>query len=255
VSTQPATVQVVSRRERARAATIEEIKDTALRLMHEQGTTDIRFSDIARLMGMTAPALYRYFADRDELLAALMVDAYDSLGQAVAVARDAVDPSDYTGRLLAVGNAYRTWARAERERFALILGMPVPGFVPPEEGETTEAMRRAMTQLKSLFVEAAKRGELGPPAVHEVSTDLLDCLLGQQHLGDATEDDKLLTPANFQACLHVWSALHGFTSLEAYGHLDWLTSEARDSVFRSLVLFLARSAGLPVSGQAAGTTA
>jgi AcrR family transcriptional regulator len=246
VSADATTVQVVSRRERARAATIEEIKDTALRLMHEQGTTDVRFSDIARLMGMTAPALYRYFADRDELLAALIIDAYDSLGQAVALARDAVDPSDYTGRLLAVGNAYRTWARAERERFALILGMPVPGFVPPEQGDTTEAMRRAMTQLKSLFVEAAKHGELGQPAVANVSADLMDCLLSQEHLGEATEDDALLTPANFQACLHVWAALHGFTSLEAYGHLDWLTAEARDAVFRSLVLLLARSAGLPV---------
>ena len=50
--------------------------------MREQGTTDVRFTDIARVMGMTAPALYRYFADRDELLTALITDAYDDLGDA-----------------------------------------------------------------------------------------------------------------------------------------------------------------------------
>src|SRR6185503_1934912 len=71
---------VVSRRERARAATIEEIKTTALSVMREQGTTDCRFTDIARLMGMTAPALYRYYGDRDELLTDLITDAYSDLG-------------------------------------------------------------------------------------------------------------------------------------------------------------------------------
>lgn len=59
---------VPSRRERARAATIGEIKETAVALMRERGTTDVSFADIARSMGMTAPALYRYFEDRDELL-------------------------------------------------------------------------------------------------------------------------------------------------------------------------------------------
>src|SRR6187431_3032 len=77
-----------SRRERARAATIEEIKATALQLMREQGTTDVRFTDIARVMGMTAPALYRYFADRDDLLGDLISDSYEHLGAAVAAARD-----------------------------------------------------------------------------------------------------------------------------------------------------------------------
>ena len=55
-----------SRRERARAATMAEIKQTALELMRQQGNTDVRFTDIARVMGLTPPALYRYYADRDE---------------------------------------------------------------------------------------------------------------------------------------------------------------------------------------------
>ena len=65
-----------SRRERARAATVAEIKATALDLMREAGTTDVRFTDIARVMGMTPPALYRYYADRDALLTDLITDAY-----------------------------------------------------------------------------------------------------------------------------------------------------------------------------------
>jgi AcrR family transcriptional regulator len=99
---------VVPRRERARAATIEEIKATALDLMREQHTTDVRFTDIARVMGMTPPALYRYFADRDELLTELITDAYDDLGARVAHSRDEVAESDIGGRWLAAAQAYRS---------------------------------------------------------------------------------------------------------------------------------------------------
>lgn len=237
---------VVSRRERARTATIEEIKDTALRLMREHGTTDVRFSDIAREMGMTAPALYRYFGDSDELLTALIVDAYDALGDAVATAREAEDPADVTGRMLAVGRAYRRWAREEPQRFALILGMPVPGYAAPEEGPTTEAAQRAMTQLKALFHDAAQRGILGRPVAGPAGQGLVDCMQAQEYAGYGPESGPRLPPDTMQALIHVWSGLHGFTCLETYGHLDWLTEDARDSLFDSLGLFLGRAAGLPL---------
>src|SRR5918998_3110105 len=106
---QPPVQRSAPRRERARAATIEEIKQTALTLMRRSGTADGRFTDIARAMDMTPPALYRYFADRDELLNALIADAYDGLGTAVAAARDAVPPGDIGGRWFAGARAYREW--------------------------------------------------------------------------------------------------------------------------------------------------
>jgi AcrR family transcriptional regulator len=232
-----------SRRERARAATIAEIKETALRLMHEQGTTDVRFSDIAREMGMTAPALYRYFADGDDLLTALIVDAYDDLADAVSEARDRVPEDDPSGRLLAVSQAYRTWARREPQRFALILGMPVPGYAAPEEGPTTEAARRAMTQLKSLFFDALDRGLLGEPLIGDVDESLRQHAENPQYSGRA--DERTLPPETFQAMLNCWVSLHGFTSLEAYGHLEFLSPEARDALFDAGVRLAAMAAGLP----------
>src|SRR3954469_19767931 len=114
--------RVATRRERARAATISEIKQTARALMREQSTAEVRFADIARAMEMTPPALYRYFADRDELLSALIAGAYDDLGRCVAEARDAVADDDIGRRFIAVARAYRQWARQEPQQFALILG-------------------------------------------------------------------------------------------------------------------------------------
>ena len=242
-SPEPSTSPLLSRRERARAATIEEIKDTALRLMRESGTTDVRFADIAREMGMTAPALYRYFADSDELLTALIVDAFDDLGAAVAEARDKFPPDDPSSRLLAVGQAYRAWARREPQRFALILGMPVPGFSPPQEGPTTEAAERAMTELKTLFYDAARLGVLGPPLLREVDPVVAECVEGE--LAEKHDDDPPLPPRTFQAMMHCWSFLHGFTSLETYGHLDFLPPEVRDALFIAQGRLVIMFTGLP----------
>ncbi len=137
----------LTRRERQRAATVEEIKEVARGLMREQGASEVRFTDIAKVMGMTPPALYRYYDDRDALLTDLIADGYRDLGRAVAEARERVDADDVAGRWIAVGRAYRDWARAEPAQFALILGMPLPGYVAPEDGPTTDAAKDAMSQL------------------------------------------------------------------------------------------------------------
>jgi AcrR family transcriptional regulator len=230
----------LSRRERARAATVAEIKQTALDLMREQGTTDIRFTDIARVMGMTPPALYRYYADRNELFTELITDAYDHLGQAILVAREEVAADDIPGRWLAAASAYRQWAGREPQQFALILGLPVPGFNCPQEGPTTQAAKAAMGQLAVLFVSAATAGALRPPLVREVSAAVAACA-HEKH----PELDGIVPPESFQAMLHAWAALHGFTSLETYGHLDWLDAEAREDLFRSHVRMVAEAAGIP----------
>src|SRR3954452_15220986 len=109
--------QAVSRRGRVRHATLEEIKSTALDLMREQGSVDIRFTDIARVMGMTAPALYRYYGDRDELLTALIVDGFRDLGARVAEALQPVAADDVPGRWLAGPRSHRGWGGSEPPPF------------------------------------------------------------------------------------------------------------------------------------------
>jgi len=232
-----------NRRERARAAMLDEIKQTALELMAAHGSTDVRFVDIARAMGLTAPALYRYFADRDELLTAMVVDSFDDLAASLANARDGVPAEDLGGRLLATCSAYRHWASASPQRFALIFGQPVPGYAAPEDGPTTEAAGRAMGILAGIVVEAIKRGELRQPLVREVGTTM--CALAA---GKAAELGADLPAATYQAMLHTWATLHGFTCLEVYGHLGWMGAAARDELFAAQIRATAISGGLPIPG-------
>jgi AcrR family transcriptional regulator len=221
-----------SRRERARAATMAEIKQTALELMRQQGNTDIRFSDIARAMGLTPPALYRYYADRDDLLTDLITDAYRDLGAALQIPIHAVDaqqPADPHEHLLLVATAYRAWALDDPQRFALIFGPPVPGYAAPEDGPTVAAAQDAMANLAAVVHRAAAQGALGDPIVTEVDPATRKNLASKEKAGAVGRDLPLAT---HQAMVHAWASLHGFVCLEAYGHIDWFTPEAREGLFR-----------------------
>jgi AcrR family transcriptional regulator len=233
-----------TRRERQRAATVEEIKVVARGLMRERGTFDVRFTDIAKEMGMTPPALYRYFADRDALLTELIAEAYRELGREVAQAREQRDPDDIWGRWIAVGTAYRNWARREPEQFALILGMPVPGYVAPEDGPTTDAAKDAMAQLSLLFIHAAELGVLQAPLVRDVSEEMVACAADKH-----PELGGLVPPESFQAMIQAWATLHGITCLDAYGQFDWMGDDAREALFVSTLRTAAVAAGIPVESQ------
>lgn len=87
-------VQVATRRDRVRAATSLEIIQTARRLLVEQGSAAISLRAIAREMGMTAPALYRYFGSHEELIENVIADVFTELSdhlqaQIAAVAGEA----------------------------------------------------------------------------------------------------------------------------------------------------------------------
>jgi AcrR family transcriptional regulator len=229
-----------NRRERARAAMLDEIKQTALELMREQGSPDVRFSDIARAMGLTAPALYRYYANRDELLTDMIVDAFNDLAAHLAGAVEAVGADDVGGRLFAAATAYRRWASAEPLQFALVFGQPVSGYHAPEQGPTTEAAQRAMSNLGALVTLAAERGELRAPLVIEAGP--LVCVASEEKSAGMGHP---IAANTYQAMLHAWAGLHGFTCLEAYGHLKWLGEQACDEIFSAQVRLAALAVGLP----------
>ena len=117
-------------RERARAELTREIKEEARRQLAEVGGNGLSLRAVARELGMVSSALYRYFPSRDDLLTALIIDAYDAVGKA---AEDAVAAEAIAGRQWAAAcHAIRAWALAHPHEYALIYGSPVPGYRAPE---------------------------------------------------------------------------------------------------------------------------
>ncbi len=225
-----------TRREITRAATVEEIKRAAYDLMRASGTPDVRFADIARAMSMTAPGLYRYFPSREDLLQALVSDAFDDLGDVLGDALAGCVSDDPQARMRAVCQAYRRWGTTEPVRFALLFGLPAPGFVRTKDPKTCPGADRAFGYLSAPLIEAAERGLLGPvSSVVDASLDAELCLMASTCPGLRTQ--------HMQALLHGWASLHGFVCLEAFGQL--LFSEpARDQLFDGLLRSLAVYVGI-----------
>ena len=82
----------LTRRDRLRAATMEEITTTARRLLVEQGPDAASLRAIAREMGMTAPGLYRYYSSREELLRHVVASMFRELAGDIRGAIEAADP-------------------------------------------------------------------------------------------------------------------------------------------------------------------
>jgi AcrR family transcriptional regulator len=229
--------QAPSRRERVRAATIEEIKATAVRMIHEHGT-DLRFADIARDMGMTAPALYRYFADRDELLSALMVDGFAELRAQLVAALDAAGPDDLAGRIRAVAVAYRSFAKEDPSRFSLLFGLPNPGFGKHSQHTSGPAAGETMATLEDLVRTVLDHGKLAPPLVRKVGPTL------RTEAAAIQAPDGARIPADaYQALLHFLAAVHGFACLESFDHLSWISEAARDDLYEAQIQLLTRAMG------------
>ena len=76
---EPGAVPPPSRRDRLRAATIEEIIATARRLLVDNGPEAVSLRAIAREMGMTAPGLYRYFGSHEELIRHVIAGIFTEL--------------------------------------------------------------------------------------------------------------------------------------------------------------------------------
>jgi AcrR family transcriptional regulator len=151
----------MSRRERLRENTIEEIKSTARQQMAESGTTALSLNAIARAMEISTPGLYRYFASRDDLVTALIADAYNDLADALEAAALGIPREAYYERILATVLAYREWALSHPVDFTLIYGNPIPGFHAPEE-VTTPAARRGFAAILRILAEAEQAGALNP---------------------------------------------------------------------------------------------
>jgi AcrR family transcriptional regulator len=230
-----------SRRERVRASTVAEIKAAALDLMRERGSTEIHFADIARVMGMTAPGLYRYFADRDALLTVLIEDAYNDLADSLESAVAKVPADDLWARLRSAMAAYRGWGVGQPERFALIFGMPIPGFSVSEESGSKDAAERALGVIEAIVKDALDSGRLQPSVVTRVSPGLMALVAEAQ-----AQDDSKLPAAAFQGVLQAWIGVHGFVVLEAFGHLAWFPDDAREGLYEAQVELVARAMGVAI---------
>lgn len=225
-------------RARARAEITREILDAGRRQLAEVGAAGLSLRAVAREVGMVSSAVYRYFPSREELLTALIVEAYDSLGAAVEVAAAGVRASDYERRWLAICRSVRTWALARPHEYALIYGSPVPGYRAPED--TIGPATRTALVLIQLLVDAAAAGALDDAPLHGPTPRATRADLARLRGTFSDVPDAAIVRA-----VTAWSALFGLVSFELFGQFHNVI-DATEAYFDTAVRELAVFVGLPV---------
>ncbi|MFG1708426.1 TetR/AcrR family transcriptional regulator [Nonomuraea sp. M3C6] len=212
----------LTRRERLRRQTVEEIKQHAFELVDEGGVDHVSIASVGKAMGMTPPALYRYFPSREALLDALLIAAYADLGSTVAAAgREGREETgrekagqDAPGRVARIAHAYRRWALDHPRRYAMLFSDRSPGAQDPPEGVI--AFNQGMLALLDALAEIA------PPSSPDGASQDEALLRWAQEIG---APPGISTRALRVAVLG-WSRLHGLVSLEISGAFDSMGMDA-----------------------------
>ncbi|MEE1755331.1 TetR/AcrR family transcriptional regulator [Streptomyces sp. SP18CS02] len=220
-------------RARARAEVTAAIKDEARRQLAAEGAAKLSLRAVARELGMVSSALYRYFPSRDELLTALIVDAYDTIGAAAEDAFSSAGAMTPLARWTEVCAAVRRWALAHPHEYALIYGSPVPGYTAPRT--TVGPASRVGLALIAVVREAhGAEGVALPPLTDAMGAE------ARRLAADIAPD---LPPALAVAMVAAWSQLFGLISFEVFGQFNRLV-EDRDAFFAQAADRLGRDVGL-----------
>jgi AcrR family transcriptional regulator len=233
-----------SRRERARDATTAEIKQTARALLVQDGPDALTLRAIAREMGMTAPALYRYFASHEELVGAVCHDVLHELITLLEAARDGVPVSDPIGRLGATCRAFRRWALEHPREFELSFATGVA-----HQAAVAEAMQGACDPAAASAPEVVSFGgvflgiyvEIWTAAPFPVPDEasLPPDLVRQVAAFSAVVGDVLPLGA-LTAYLAGWVRLYGAVTIETFGLLRFALDDA-EPLFEAMLADMARS--------------
>ncbi len=236
-----------SRRERVRAATLQEIRDTARRVLVEQGAENLALRAIAREMGMSAPALYRYYDSREALVEHVVADLYDELTATLAAARDAAEPASPGAQVLAASRAFRQWAIGHPAEFALLFGSPTDRavtsdrteFHPHEEHGPAQAAGERFGAVFGELVAAVylERG-FAVPADEDI-----DPALRPQLTEWCTVFPVALPLGVMQVFLSCWIRLYGMVCMEVFGHLKFALADPAP-MFEAELRELARVLGI-----------
>jgi AcrR family transcriptional regulator len=192
----------------------EAIKDTAWKQIAECGAPELSLRAIARELNITAPAIYNYFPRRDDLVTALILDAFTSLAESQKKSIESIPAAKPEARLAALGLAYRDWALQYQHRYQLIFGTPIPGYVGPED-ITTPAAAWALVPLIETLQALYEAGNLQVKKLPKLTPALKTML--EEWRGFISLSAPAVHIEVLYLTLVIWSRVHGLVSIEI-GH-------------------------------------
>jgi AcrR family transcriptional regulator len=218
----------LSRRDRQRAATTAEITSTARRLLVEQGPDGVTLRAIAREMGMTAPALYRYFASHEDLRGAVEDQLFDELVGVIEAAWDDLPEEAASQKPMQVVRSFRRWAVEHPREFELVFAQSAaPKGDQPRSG--IPHSERFGAHFLALYQQWWTKHPFPVPPDADLDPALAAQLRRYQR--DSAPDLPL---GALQVFLAVWVRVYGLVALEVFGHLRFALDDV-EPLFESMV--------------------
>lgn len=239
-----------TRRDRVRADTDRAIRAQARALLVSDGPQAVTLRAIAREMGITAPALYRYYASREDLVEHLRTDVCDDLAQDLADDLAALSADDRVGQVMAVCRGFRRWALAHPQEFALV-------FASPSEASATcpaGGQDIAKDSFGRIFLSVAGRvlasgplvqppARAVPPSLAADLTDFRAELLRVIAETGVEVPEERLSVGTAYVMLQFWVRLYGQVALEVFGQFPFPVSDP-GPLFESMLTDLLREVGV-----------
>ncbi|MFI8526630.1 TetR/AcrR family transcriptional regulator [Promicromonospora sukumoe] len=208
---------VQSRRERLRDELHREVLDAARhQLAGQHGLSKLTMAAVAKEVGVTPPALYRHFENRQDVVAQLCVliveEVLDMLGAAVA----RQEPGDVAAALVASTRASLDWTVRNPAEFDLVIGSGISSELP----ESRELQRRMAEMIGGHYVPLFR--ELAASGMPYAADDELDPELADQvrRYRDAVGGHDLpLGVAHLMVTS--WRQVYGLQCMAVYGHQEF----------------------------------
>jgi AcrR family transcriptional regulator len=202
-----------TQRRRPRAGTAAAIKKAARDLLAAGGEPALTLRGVARKVGISAPAIYRYYPSLDSLAAALRADLCAELIALVETARDGVREDDPAGRMSRIVLAFHGWALDRQTEYMLL-------FFPEQASRIVSVSRQELDpgyQVGILFFdECAELWRQHAKSPAKASQDEAF----DQYLSPWLRERYPGLPASVMfACLMTWMKLSGLILVEATGYL------------------------------------
>ncbi|MCW2785100.1 MAG: hypothetical protein JWP74_1617 [Marmoricola sp.] len=226
---------VQSSRAVTHAATTARIVAAARSLLVNRGEVTLRA--VAREMGMTAPALYRYAASHEELIRIVAISIDADVADRITAASELQPADDHAARLIAAAVEFRRWALQNREEFALV-------FTNVDVDCLDEFNMSASTGMKFselLFALWAEK-QFPIPSLADLDPGLAEILRDPQVPADLSG-----VPDEMRGLVwmleRAWSRLYGTVTLEVFRHIDPRIVE-QAHLFRAMIEDQAAPLGL-----------
>jgi AcrR family transcriptional regulator len=239
--------QGTTRRERVRQATLVEIRSTARRLLVEQGSAAVTINAVAREMGMSGPAVYRYYSGHEELVETMTADYFGELTDTLTTVRQAHRDAPPARRLLRLCRALRQWAIEHPAEFGWIFADKVPA----SQRDRDSVRQAAGDDFQQVFLEeVAELWESTPFPVPRLAD--LDPSLQAQLRNYAAVVDHRLPPEALHVFLTCWIRLYGLLCMEVMHQLDFAYTDP-EPLFEQCLRDLTGLLALPYAPPSADT--